>query len=255
MQERLQKIIARAGIASRRHAEALIAAGRVKVNGKIVREQGVKADTSKDKISVDGQPIHSSELVVYALNKPIDVVSTSSDPRGRQTVIEFVPKDPRVYPVGRLDRMTSGLLLLTNDGDLALALTHPRYGHTKEYEVVGVSDLPISRLIERMRHGVQLTDGPCRPDEVAYLGRRKERPVIRIVVHEGRNHLLRRLCSRVGFEIIELTRTRIGEITLKGLQPGSWRRLTPAEVKLLRSPVGGQPPGLPKHPASGSSDR
>ncbi len=255
MQERLQKILSRAGVASRRHAEEMIVAGQVKLNGKIVRELGTKADPAVDKITVNNQPISFSATVVYALNKPLDVVSTSRDPQQRKTVMDLVPEEPRVYPIGRLDRMTGGLLLLTNDGDLALKLSHPRYEHTKEYVITGTGHRAVTDLLGRMRHGVVLQDGPFVPDKVDYIGQRKDQLVFRVVVHEGRNHLLRRFCERIGIEITSLVRTRVGPITLSDLMPGSWRKLTEAELSLLRASVQSAQPGLPGGPASGSVDQ
>lgn len=231
MLERLQKIIASAGIASRRKAEELITDGKVTVNGAVVTELGTKADADHDKIVVLGRQIEFSRSIIYALDKPIDVVSTASDPDGRKTVLDFVPKEPRVYPVGRLDRMTEGLIILTNNGDLAFKLAHPSFEHSKEYEVVGVSNSPIDVMTQKLTQGAMLKDGFIKPDKVDFLGVRKGRLVYKITVHEGRSHLIRRLCGKVGLEIIRLIRTKIGPIALGDLEPGKYRVLAPEDFK------------------------
>lgn len=235
MKERLQKILAHAGVASRRKAEEYLVAGRVAVNGVVVTELGTKADPQVDQIAVDGKLVGREQTVVYILNKPADVVSTAQDAFNRKRVIDFVPKTPRVYPVGRLDRMTEGLIILTNDGDLALELTHPRYEHEKEYEVSGVSRQSIDRLVDRLRRGVELPDGFIKPDKVTFHGVRRNALVISLVVHEGRHHLIRRLCAKVGFDIVRLVRTRIGALSLHDLEPGEARQLTQTEISQLRA--------------------
>lgn len=255
MRERLQKILSRAGIASRRRAELLITTGHVKVNGQIVRELGLKADPDQDRIVVDNRPVILAPTIVYALHKPLDVVSTNRDPERRTTVLDLVPVSPRVYPIGRLDRMTAGLILLTNDGELALHLSHPRYEHSKEYELIGTSLRPLTELLSRMRRGVRLQDGWFVPDDVQYVGQRKDQLVFRVVVHEGRNHLLRRFSARVGLELTRLTRIRVGPITLTGLSPGMWRRLGAEELRMLRQLVTEPVPGLPDRRANATGDR
>ena len=233
MQERLQKIIAASGIASRRRAEELITAGVVTVNGNVVRELGTKADPLVDTITVHGKPLPTVVRVVYALNKPKGVISSRSDDQKRPAVVDFVPTDPPVYPVGRLDSESEGLILLTNDGGLANRLTHPRYGHEKEYELTGVTKVPVEVMADRLKEGAQLKDGPIVPDEVEFAGLRNGQPIYKITIHEGRNHLLRRFASKVGFEITRLRRIRIGSVSLKDLEPGKYRRLTQAEVDRL----------------------
>lgn len=233
MQERLQKILARAGIASRRKTEAVIQAGHVTVNG-TVATLGSKADAARDDIRIDRQPITFPEPMVYALNKPVDVLSTTSDPAGRSTVLDFGPKDIRLFPVGRLDRMSEGLLLLTNDGNLALELTHPRFLHEKEYELSGRSPMGRVALIARFQRGTTIDGRQLKPDRVEWVGRTGEEQVLRIVLHEGPHHALRRLAARVGFEITHLRRLRIGGLWLADLRLGQMRRLSPEEVALLR---------------------
>jgi 23S rRNA pseudouridine2605 synthase len=226
--ERLQKVLARAGLASRRAAEELIADGRVTVNGSVA-ELGRRVDVAHDRVAVDGAPVPVRPgLVYYLLNKPADVVTTASDPEGRPTVVQLVPASPRVFPVGRLDVGTEGLLLLTNDGDLAHHLTHPRFGVDKEYlaQVVG---RPSPGAVRQLREGVELDDGRTAPARVAKVAP----DTLRIVIHEGRNRQVRRMCDAVGHPVRRLIRTRIGPLTDRRLAPGEWRLLTPAEIRGL----------------------
>jgi 23S rRNA pseudouridine2605 synthase len=226
--ERLQKVLAHIGLGSRRACEELIAEGRVTINGRTATlGNRVQPD---DEIAVDGV-IYSTrpELVVYLLNKPTGVVTTADDPQGRPTVVELVPDTPRVYPVGRLDLNTEGLLLLTNDGDLAHRLTHPSFGVEKEY-VAQVEGEPSRGALRRLREGVELDDGPTAPAKVAGL----DRGVIRLTIHEGRNRQVRRMCDAVGHPVVRLVRTRIGPITDDRLKPGSSRRLSDDEVLSLQ---------------------
>lgn len=218
--ERLQKILARAGIGSRRACEELIAAGRVRVNGEVA-VLGDRADPDADVIEVDGVRIGTRQgLVYYLLNKPRGVVSTASDPQGRPTVVDLVPRRPRVYPVGRLDADTEGLLLLTNDGDLAHRLTHPSYGVEKEY-LAEVAGTPSRGALRRLREGVELDDGPTAPATVSLVGDH----LLRIAVHEGRNRQVRRMTAAVGLPTLRLVRVAIGNYRLDGLAPGQWRVL------------------------------
>jgi 23S rRNA pseudouridine2605 synthase len=226
--ERLQKVLARAGIGSRRHCEELIADGRVSVNGEVA-ELGSRADVDVDRIEVDGVAVGvRPDLVHYLLNKPAGVVTTAADPQGRRTVIDLVPTEPRVFPVGRLDYDTEGLLLLTNDGELANQLTHPSHGVEKEYVAV-VDGAPTRGELRRLREGVELEDGVTAPAKVAAI----EPSVLRITIHEGRNRQVRRMCEAVGHPVVRLVRTRIGPITDRGLKPGEWRPLTVDEVRAL----------------------
>ena len=230
--ERLQKVLARAGFGARRVCENLIWDGLVTVNGEVAA-LGRRVDPEHDRIEVDGVPIGVRPgLVHYLLNKPRGVVTTASDPQGRQTVVQLVPDDPRVFPVGRLDADTEGLLLLTNDGDLAHRLTHPSFGIEKEYiaEVVGT---PTRGAIRRLREGVELEDGITAPATVALV----EPTVLRIVIHEGRNRQIRRMCDAIGHPVVRLVRTRIGPLRDPSLRPGSWRALEVPEVRSLERAV------------------
>jgi 23S rRNA pseudouridine2605 synthase len=226
--ERLQKVLARAGLGSRRAAEALIAAGRVRVNGEVAR-LGDRADPGTDRIEVDGVVVGVRPgLVHYLLNKPAGVVTTASDPQGRPTVVGLVPAEPRVFPVGRLDAETEGLLLLTNDGELAHRLTHPSFGVEKEY-LAEVDGRPTRGALRRLREGVDLEDGRTAPARASLVGDR----LLRITVHEGRKRQVRRMCEAVGLPVRRLVRVRIGPITDRRLAPGEWRALRQDEVRAL----------------------
>jgi 23S rRNA pseudouridine2605 synthase len=232
--ERLQKVMARAGVASRRACEELIAAGRVSVNG-AVAQLGRRIDPARDHVELDGIPVViDTTLVHYVLNKPAGYVTTAHDPQGRPTVIDLLPEEPRVFPVGRLDLDTEGLIVLTNDGELAQLLMHPSHGVEKEYfaEVDGV---PAAGALRRLREGVDLDDGRTRPARVRLV---QESPTdgasaIEIVVKEGRKRMVRRMCSAVGHPVRRLVRTRIGPLRDTRLAPGEWRRLHPDEVRAL----------------------
>ncbi len=231
--EKLQKVLAAAGIASRRVCEELIASGRVTVNGSAA-EVGARVDAETDVIEVDGALVGvRPDLVHFLLNKPVGVVSTADDPQGRPTVVGLLPPEPRVFPVGRLDADTEGLLLLTNDGELTHRLTHPSHGVEKEYlvEVVGT---PTRGELRRLREGVELEDGVTSPAKASVVGD----GVIRIVVHEGRNRQVRRMCEAVGHPVTRLVRTQIGPIRLGDLKPGKTRVLSKPEVGSLMTQVG-----------------
>jgi len=226
--ERLQKVLARAGLASRRAAEELIADGRVTVNGSVAA-LGRRVDVAHDRVAVDGAPVPVRPgLVYYLLNKPAGVVTTASDPQGRATVVALVPDQPRVFPVGRLDAGTEGLLLLTNDGELAHHLTHPRFGVDKEY-IAQVEGRPSPSTVRRLREGVELDDGRTAPARVSLMAP----DTLRLVIHEGRNRQVRRMCEAVGHPVRRLVRTRIGPLADRRLAPGEWRELTVAELRGL----------------------
>lgn len=229
--ERLQKVLARTGWGSRRECEILIDDGRVKVNGEVA-VLGRRVKTSVDKVEVDGVSIGVAPgLVYYLLNKPVDVITTAKDTHGRQTVIELVPLEPRVFPVGRLDAETEGLLILTNDGELGHRLTHPSFGIEKEYLVhVECSNNGVSEsALKRLRDGVELDDGLTSPADVGQL----QPGVLRMVIHEGRNRQIRRMCEEVGNPVVRLVRLRVGPIIDRTLAPGKWRHLTTSEVVAL----------------------
>jgi pseudouridine synthase len=225
---RLNAYLARAGVASRRAADELIKAGRVRVNG-----QGGKLNTfvaSGDRVEVDGEPVAPQRLAYVLLHKPAGTVTTARDPQGRRTVIELVALPERVVPVGRLDADTTGALLLTNDGPLAHRLAHPRYGVEKVYEV-DVEGEPDGEVLRRLREGVVLDDGLTAPARVRRLARSK----IELTLHEGRKHQVKRMCETVGHPVRRLHRSRYAGLTLEGLEPAEWRELEPSEVELLRS--------------------
>ena len=229
--ERLQKVLARTGWGSRRECEILIEDGRVKVNGEIA-VLGRRVKTATDKVEVDGVTIGVAPgLVYYLLNKPVDVITTAKDTHGRQTVIELVPLEPRVFPVGRLDAETEGLLILTNDGELGHRLTHPSFGIEKEYLAhVDCSSSGVSEsALKKLRDGIELDDGVTSPAEVGQL----QPGVLRIVIHEGRNRQIRRMCDAVGHPVERLVRVRVGPLIDRTLAPGKWRHLTTAEVVSL----------------------
>lgn len=230
--ERLQKVLARAGLASRRASEELIAEGRVRVNGEVA-ELGRRIDPEADEVTVDGVPVPVAPgLVHYLLNKPRGVVTTASDPQGRPVVVGLVPAEPRVFPVGRLDVDTEGLLILTNDGGFAHRLTHPSFGVPKEY-LAEVEGEPSRAALRTLREGVDLEDGRTAPARVTPVSP----GVLRLVISEGRNRQVRRMCEAVGHPVRRLVRTRIGPVADRRLAPGSWRPLTPGEVRSLEAEV------------------
>lgn len=237
--ERLQKVLAHAGVASRRKCEELIRAGRVQVNGQTVTELGVKVDPTKDRIAVDGKPVRLETRKRYILlYKPAGVITSVRDPRGRRTVIDLVKDVPeRIYPVGRLDYETEGLLLLTNDGELAHRIMHPRYELDKVYEA-WVKGHPDEEALRRLREGMRLEDGWTHPAKVERVAERADRTLLRLTIHEGRNRQVRRMCAAVGHPVLALRRVRVGFLTLDKLRPGAWRELTPDEVRRLKALVG-----------------
>ncbi|MDQ0285699.1 23S rRNA pseudouridine2605 synthase/16S rRNA pseudouridine516 synthase [Desulfofundulus luciae] len=238
--ERLQKVMARAGVASRRHCEELIAAGMVKVNGQVVTRLGTRVDPEKDTIEVAGRvlPRQPQEKVYILLNKPRGYVTTVKDPQGRPKVMDLLRGIKlRVYPVGRLDYDSEGLLLLTNDGELAFALTHPRHQVPKTYLVL-VKGLPGNDKLDRMAGGLVLEDGPTAPAKVRLVGKKNGNAFLEITIHEGKKRLVRRMCAHIGHPVLRLKRIRIGSLTLKGLKPGRYRFLTREEIRQLRQAAG-----------------
>jgi pseudouridine synthase len=241
--ERLARFLAHAGIASRRHAETLIAEGRVQVNGVPVTTQGTRIDPQRDRVYVDGKPVQATAQQVYVLlHKPVDYVTTAHDPQGRPTVLDLLPAELRalrVYPVGRLDIDTSGLLLLTNDGDFALHLSHPRYVQEKHYEAL-VRGQPSASTLETLRKGVMFSEDDGRhhrsaPAQVRLLRQSGADSWLALTIHEGRKRQVRRMLAAVGYPVLRLSRVAIGPLTLKDVPLGKWRYLTEAEVQILLS--------------------
>lgn len=234
MEERLQKILSQAGVASRREAERMITDGRVAVNGASVTELGAKADPSRDTITVDGKPVTVDEKRVYVLlNKPVGYVTTLKDPEGRPIVTDLLKGlGVRVFPVGRLDYNTEGLLLLTNDGEWANRLAHPRHEVDKEY-LVRIRGTVAREQIVRLEQGVDLEDGKTAPARVALTKQSDNNTWISITIHEGRYRQVRRMCEAVSLSVVRLRRVRYGSLELGELKQGQYRHLTPAEVSAL----------------------
>ncbi len=242
MEERLQKILSRAGVASRRGAEVVMQQGRVTVNGSVVRELGSKADIATDDVRVDGVRIKPPQEPVYLLlNKPKGVVTTRHDPEGRQTVMDLVPRVAGLFPVGRLDVTTEGLILLTNDGAFAERVSHPRYEVARVYQAK-VRGVPDTRALERMRRGVSVEGERMAVDD-ARVVEADNNAWVEVTLHEGKHHEVKRLLEAVGHPVSKLRRVALGPLTVRGLEPGAFRALTPREVKLLMA--GGATPARP----------
>ncbi|MGH7466745.1 MAG: pseudouridine synthase [Longimicrobiales bacterium] len=232
---RLQKFLSNAGVASRRKAEALILAGRVTVNGTSVTELGTRVDPERDRVAVDSRPVVPAAPQWIALHKPAGYLTSRGDPYGRPTIYELLPSTHRgLFYVGRLDAETEGLLLLTNDGDLAQRLQHPRYGVQRFYEVTVNGEVADSRVTQ-MLGGLQLEDGPARLQEAAVLARSPQQTTMRVTLAEGRKREVRRIFSSIGHEVMRLRRIRYGPIELGTLNPGAWRPLSSSEVAALES--------------------
>jgi len=239
--ERLARFLAHAGIASRRHAEALITAGRVQVNGVTITAHGTRIRPDRDEVLVDGKPVRPSTRHVYLLlHKPAGYVTTAHDPQGRPTVLDLLPAELRalrVYPVGRLDRDTSGMLLLTNDGDFSLRLTHPRYSMQKHYQAL-VQGCPSESALTALRSGVTILDGKgsshkTAPAQVSLLRKAGSDCWLALTIHEGRKRQVRHMLSAVGHPVLELKRVAVGSLELGDLPVGKWRYLTEEEVKSM----------------------
>lgn len=236
MPVRLQKYLAQSGIASRRASEKIILQGRVKVNGKIVRELGTKVDPDIDKVEVDGALCRRRNNQIYILlNKPAGVVTTVKDPQGRPTVIDMI-KDAkeRVFPVGRLDKETEGLLILTNDGKLTYRLTHPKYEVVKTY-IVHTEGIVKEGKIKALEKGVRLGDGVTAPAQVQIIKTLPNSTILEMKIHEGKKRQIRRMCETIGHPVIYLKRTQMGKLSLKGLKIGEWRFLNREEVAYLKN--------------------
>ena len=225
---RLNAFLARAGVASRRRADELIKAGRVTVNGSPGQLNTVVG--ARDRVEVDGEEVQRQRLRYVLLHKPAGVLTTASDPHGRPTVVELVPGEPRIVPVGRLDADTTGALLLTNDGELAHRLAHPRYGVEKTY-VAEVESDPDEAALQQLREGIELDDGRTAPARARRLGPGR----VELVLHEGRKHQEKRMLAAVGHPVVRLHRTAYAGLTLEGLEPGTCRELEPSEIERLRA--------------------
>jgi len=238
LKERLQKILARAGISSRRAAEELMTEGRVSVNGVVILEKGTKADPETDVIAVDGRALSLDVVKVYlVLYKPAGYMTTLKDPRGRPLVTDLLSGvRERVYPVGRLDYNTEGLLLLTNDGEWANSLAHPRHEVNKEYHV-RVRGKVTAGQMQRLAAGIELDDGKTAPAAVRIVRESDTNTWLSITIHEGRYRQVRRMCEAVSLSVVRLKRVRYGFLGLEGLKPGEYRALTPDEVDRLRRPA------------------
>ncbi len=235
--ERLQRVLASRGVASRRASEDLITAGRISVNGKVVTELGTRVDPVKDEIRVDGRMLQRQRPRFIVLNKPSGFITTVKDERQRWTVMDLVDVPERVYPVGRLDRETQGLLLLTNDGAVANRVMHPRYGLTKEYHVI-TDKRPTDMQMLKLNDGIWVNGRLVEPDECRLLRQTREGIIVKIVLHEGLYHVVRNMMETVGIEVLKLRRVRLGPLLMQGISPGSWRDLTPGELTQLFEAVG-----------------
>lgn len=235
--ERLQKVLAAAGLGSRRQCEELIVTGRVEVDRKVVMQLGTRVDPQCQQVRVDGVELRRPETVWYALNKPVGVVCTNRDPGGRPRAVDLVPESKaRLFPVGRLDMNSEGLLLLTNDGELANQLTHPRYGIKKTYRVL-VAGQPTGEILAQLRRGVYLSEGLTKITGITIKRHYKKSTVLEMVLEEGKNREIRRVLARVGHKVMRLVRIATGPIKLGDLEPGASRRLTQKEIESLRRHV------------------
>jgi 23S rRNA pseudouridine2605 synthase len=230
--ERLQKVLAAAGVGSRRDCEELIREGRVEVDRRVVTELGTRVDPLRQEIRVDSETLRRPQRLYFAVNKPIGVVTTNFDPGGRPRVVDLVPTEERVFAVGRLDRASEGLILVTNDGEFANRITHPRYGVEKTY-LVRVAGAPTPAELARLTKGVYLSDGFCRVQSIVAKKRQGRSTDLVMVLNEGRNRELRRVLARVGHKVLRLKRIAVGPIKLADLPSGAWRRLMPGEIESL----------------------
>jgi len=235
---RLQKVLAAAGLGSRRQCEELIVAGRVEVDRRVVSELGTRVDPESQEIRVDGSPLPKVKPVYFAVNKPVGVLCTNRDPAGRTRVIDLLPKNlGRLFTVGRLDRTSEGLILVTNDGELADRLTHPRYGVSKTYRVQ-VAGRPEPETLKKLRRGVWLAEGPARVERLTLKSHLKESTFLEVVLREGKNREIRRLFARLGHKVLRLKRLAVGPVRLGNLQPGEFRPLTREEIRALKRESG-----------------
>ena len=242
--ERLQKLLAAAGLGSRRSCEELITSGRVEVDREVVTSLGSRVDPGTQEIRVDGERLPDPKRVVYMLNKPVGVMTTNFDPSGRPRVVDLVPSERRLFAIGRLDRMSEGLILVTNDGELANLLAHPRYGVEKKY-LVQVAGVPEAELLEKLRRGIRLAEGEVHAKRVSIRSQHKQSAVLEMVLDEGKNREIRRMLARLGHKVHQLKRVAVGGLSLGNLLPGQWRQLAWKEVESLRrdaiAAVGSEP--------------
>jgi 23S rRNA pseudouridine2605 synthase len=254
---RLQKVLASCGLGSRRGCEELIEQGRVQVDREVITVLGTRVDPVKQEIRVDGSIVRPAGRIYFVLNKPPGVLSTNKDPQGRALVIDIIPTQERLFTVGRLDRMSEGLILVTNDGELANQLAHPRYGVTKTYRVT-VAGNPSGAALKQVRKGVYLDDGLAQVDALRVKRRLAKSTEMEMVLSEGRNREIRRVLARIGHKVLKLKRIALGPLRLGKLQPGDYRELTSSEVRRLRQ-MANQPaqaaPGRSSVPERGRSDR
>ena len=253
--ERLQKVLAHAGLGSRRGCEDLIKQGRVSVDGQVVRELGTRVDSERARIAVDGESIRLESMVYYAVNKPKGYVSTNVDPAGRPRVVDLLPEIPeRVYTVGRLDEESTGLMILTNDGELANRLAHPRYGVEKLYRAL-IAGSPAQEVLAKLTAGVWLSEGKIRAKRARLIGRHGQANVLELVLAEGKNREIRRMLAKLGHKVMSLVRVAVGPISIKGLSSGEYRALSRHEVDLLWKVANGASVSVPRFLGSESSPR
>lgn len=239
--ERLQKFLAAAGLGSRRECEELITTGRVEIDRRVVTELGTRVDPTQQEVRVDGVALTQTRRAYYAVYKPTGVVTTAHDPAGRPRVIDLIPPGKeRLFAVGRLDLHSEGLILVTNDGDLANRLTHPRYGVRKIYRVI-VAGKPTREVLDQLRHGIHLAEGVARVAEIRILRSLQQSTQLEMVLEEGRNREIRRALARVGHKVLRLTRVAVGPVRLGRLKPGEYRRLTHEEIERLQRLVQQRP--------------
>jgi 23S rRNA pseudouridine2605 synthase len=257
--ERLQKVLAAAGLGSRRACEELITTGRVEVDRTVVTQLGTRVDPHAQEIRVDGEKLPNPKRVVYMLNKPVGVVTTNVDPSGRPRVVDLVPGEQRLFAIGRLDRMSEGLILLTNDGGLANLLAHPRYGVEKKY-LVQVAGVPSEELLDRLRRGIRLAEGEVHAKRVSIRSQHKQSAVLEMVLDEGKNREIRRMLASLGHKVHQLKRVAVGGLSLGTILPGQWRQLAWSEIESLRrdaiaavGPDAEREPPRPRGPFRGRS--
>lgn len=235
---RLQKFLANSGIASRRHSELLIQHGLIKVNGQVITEMGTKVDPAKDVVEYQNKVVAlpTDNFIYYALNKPVGYTSTAADPHADHTILELVPPDPQVFPVGRLDEDTTGLLILTNDGDFAFELTHPKFVHEKEYQIRAgqsakkLSSAEISQNLQRLEQGIDLEDGPTAPAKISQVNISPDKIGFNITIHEGKKRQIRRMVEKIGLQVESLCRVRIGKLQLGQIPSGQYRLISRSDV-------------------------